>query len=197
MTNLLQQNKKYISLDLEMNQPSNKIIQIGICIGDYNTPQNQWIKKQWFVNPQEKINPIIESLTGISDLDVQTKSTSERIIAQELSDLIKDNDVFINPVTWGGGDSQLLLKLFADNNIEFKHFGRRWIDVKTFHIFLQLAKGKSVAGGLKSCMGSYKLHFEGGAHRADVDAYNTLRLFFHLVERQSKIETLIVDSRNI
>jgi DNA polymerase III epsilon subunit-like protein len=197
MTVLLQKDKKYVSLDLEMNQPSNKIIQIGICIGSYDTPQKDWIKKYWYVNPQEPLNPEIIALTGITDFDVQNDNTPEDIIAQELSKLLRDNNVFVNPVTWGVGDAQLILKMFADLNIEFRHFGRRWIDVKTFHTFLQLGKGKSFTGGLKSVMGGYKLQLEGLAHRADVDAYNTLRLFFHLVERQSKLEALLQDSKNI
>jgi hypothetical protein len=46
-------------------------------------------------------------------------------------------------------------------------------------------------------MGVFKLQFKGTAHRADVDAANTLALFFKLIERQRKMEFLIDDAKNI
>jgi inhibitor of KinA sporulation pathway (predicted exonuclease) len=108
-------------------------------------------------------------------------------IGQELSRLIKEHDVFVNPVTWGGGDSTELKDEFVQNGIEFRHFGRRWIDVKTWYTLRLLANGKRPTGGLSSAMGVYKLQFEGQAHRADVDAYNTLRLFFEILKRQKQM----------
>lgn len=197
MTLLLNTNRNYLALDLEMNQPSNKIIQVGITIGNAGQNPKDWLKKFWYLNPYEQITPEIEALTGINQFNVENEDTPLKDVAQELGDLIYKHNVFVNPVTWGVGDTQLLLKTFVDANIEFKHFGRRWVDVKSFHTFLNFAKGKSVTGGLKSVMGSYKLQCEGTAHRADVDAYNTLKLFFHLLERQSKLEALLIDSREI
>jgi hypothetical protein len=46
-------------------------------------------------------------------------------------------------------------------------------------------------------MGYFKLHFKGKAHRADVDAANTLALFFHLMERQAKLESILDSAKNI
>jgi hypothetical protein len=46
-------------------------------------------------------------------------------------------------------------------------------------------------------MGYFKLHFKGKAHRADVDAANTLALFFNLLERQSKLENLLDTARAV
>ena len=57
--------------------------------------------------------------------------------------------------------------------------------------------GKKTNGGLSSFMGRYKLQFEGKAHRADVDAYNTLRFFFLLIERQRKIEESFTNLKDI
>ena len=101
--------------------------------------------------------------------------------------MIKDNEIFVNPVTWGGGDSTELKNEFDKYGIEFKHLGRRWIDVKTWYVMRMLANGKRPAGGLSSAMGVYKMQFEGKAHRADVDAYNTLRLFFEILKQQKQM----------
>jgi hypothetical protein len=46
-------------------------------------------------------------------------------------------------------------------------------------------------------MGYFKLHFKGKAHRADVDAANTLALFFALLERQSKLENILDSAKQI
>jgi inhibitor of KinA sporulation pathway (predicted exonuclease) len=60
-----------------------------------------------------------------------------------------------------------------------------------------MANGRSPSGGLSSSMGRYKIKFEGEAHRADVDAYNTLRFFFHLMERQNILENTIETLKGI
>ena len=189
--------QNYLALDLEMTQPNNKIIQIGITIGSASQNEKDWHKQYWFVDPGEEISEEITNLTGITNEDVIQRSTPLAEIALELSELINKHNAFVNPITWGGGDSHLLLNTFKSENIEFRHFGHRWIDVKTFYIFNNIAKGKSLTGGLSSAMGLYKLHFKGDKHRADEDAFNTLRLFFHLVERQAKLEKLLVDMKEI
>lgn len=191
------QTKKFLALDLELTQPSEKIIQVGVCVGSIEQPESEWIKRVWYLDPKEPLSEFITQLTGITDQDIKQYAVSHEQLAQELSELIVAEQVFVNPVVWGGGDSLELLAEFKTRNIEFKHFGRRWIDTKTFNIFLRLAEGKSPSGGLKSAMGGFKLHFKGEAHRADVDAYNTLRFFFFLINRQSKLESLASDAKEI
>ena len=186
-------NQKYLALDLELNNaddgstPNPKIIQVGVAIGSAKQSPSEWITKKWYVRVNEPIYPFITELTGITNQDIQQFGMTHYEIGQELSRLIKDNDVFVNPVTWGGGDSTELKSEFEQHGIEFRHFGRRWIDVKTWYVLRMLANGKRPAGGLSSAMGVYKMHFEGKAHRADVDAYNTLRLFFEILKRQKQM----------
>ena len=186
-------NQKYLALDLELNNaddgstPTPKIIQVGVAIGSAKQSPSEWITKKWYVRVNEPIYPFITDLTGITNQDIQQFGMTHYEIGQELSRLIKDNDVFVNPVTWGGGDSTELKSEFDQHGIEFRHFGRRWIDVKTWYVLRLLANGKRPSGGLSSAMGVYKMHFEGKAHRADVDAYNTLRLFFEILKRQKQM----------
>jgi inhibitor of KinA sporulation pathway (predicted exonuclease) len=136
-------------------------------------------------------------LTGITNEDISQFGMTHYDIGQELSRLIKDNDVFVNPVTWGGGDSTELKKEFDKHGIEFKHFGRRWVDVKTWYVMRMLANGKKPSGGLSSAMGVYKMQFEGKAHRADVDAYNTLRLFFEILKQQKRMLDMISMAKEV
>lgn len=176
--------QKFLALDLEMNQPSGKVIEVGVCIGAYNQPDNEYVRRSWYINPEEPIDEFITSLTGISDQTIATSAVPWATMAEELSGLIEEHQPFLNPVTWGGGDSQLLLKSLSEQGVPFPHFGRRWIDAKTIHVFNNLAEGKSFKGGLRSSMAAYRRSFKGTPHQAGDDAYNTLRLFFSMMDRQ-------------
>lgn len=193
-------NQNYLALDLELNKDSQdnltKIIQVGVAVGNPTDPNNikTW---SWYLDPGESISPFIVGLTGITDEIIKEKSVPINQVAEELGQVIKDNNVFVNPIQWGGGDSDQLLTEFRGANIIFPYFGRRILDVKTLFVFIEMANGRSPSGGLSSSMGKYKIQFEGKAHRADIDAYNTLRFFFHLMSRQNTLENTINSLKGI
>jgi inhibitor of KinA sporulation pathway (predicted exonuclease) len=194
----------YLALDLELNNasdnstPNPPIIQVGVAIGTWNHyVDNKIITKKWYFNPNEPIYPFITELTGITDDDVINKSVTHAVFAEEFGALIKEYKPFVNPVTWGGGDSVELKAEMVARDIPFPYFGRRWIDVKTWYVLRLLANGKRPAGGLRSAMGTYKMKFEGTPHRADDDALNTLRLFFNILDRQQKMQMLIDNAKDL
>jgi DNA polymerase III epsilon subunit-like protein len=189
--------KTFIALDLELNQPSGKIIQVGVCAGGRLQSEEEYRIKSWYLDPGEPIAPEIVALTGIDDQLIAEQAKPHAQVAAELSAFILENDCFVNPVTWGGGDSVELLDEFRQRDIRFPHFGRRWVDVKTVYSFLQMAKGVNPAGGLSSAMGRTKLQFIGPAHRAEVDAFNTLRFWFHLMERQTSVDAMLTLAKNL
>ena len=194
---MIERSQKFLALDLELNQPSGKIIQVGIAIGSANDKFENYITKKWYIDPKEPISDFIIGLTGITDHDIRLNCVSHETVARELSELIKQHNTWINPITWGGGDSRELLDEFCKNYADFPHFGRRWIDTKTWYTFMMFARSKNPSGGLSSAMGYFKLHFKGAAHRADIDAANTLALFFKLLERQAQLESILDSARNI
>jgi len=197
MTSLNSQN--YIALDLEMNQNPEtkvaKIIQVGIAIGNVNS--GILTTFDWYVNPEEPLVPYITTLTGITQEDIATKSVSHQTVAQELGALIDTYKPFVDPITWGQGDVLELTSEFSQNSVPFPYFGRRIIDVKTMYGYTQLAVGKSPAGGLRKTMNRNGIPFVGTPHRASVDASNTLRFFFYLLERQQMLENLIQTAKII
>jgi len=170
--------KPLLFLDLEMNQPSGKIIQIGYVIIDMDVDQTL-CSKRIYVNPNEKLNPTIETLTGISQAQVDSAPTLEQAYIELVADVVQHKP-FINPVTWGGGDSAELRKQLCMDDERFV-FGRRWIDAKTIYVAYALANNLPYAGGLFKVMSRFKLGFIGRAHDALTDATNTYRLYKHLL----------------
>lgn len=184
--------ERYLALDLELNNapdgstPNPKIIQVGVAIGSWDHfADNSIITRKWYFDPKEPIYPFITELTGITNSDIKENAVPHHVFAEEFSELMKEYKPFVNPVTWGGGDTLELKDEMKANGVHFPFFGRRWIDVKTWYVLHMLAKSKKPSGGLKSAMAEYKLKFEGTPHRADDDALNTLRLFFTILNNQS------------
>ena len=176
----------FLSLDLEMNQPSGKVIEVGVAVGNVHSEIVE--TKNWYVDPGEPVDEYITKLTGIDDRTIEEKSVPMEVVAAELSELIRWCGCFVNPVQWGGGDSQKLLSEFRMRGIDFPHFGRREIDVKTICVYLAMVEGRKPVGGLKSYLNRHGLQFRGTPHRAADDAENTLRLWFSLMKRQRTME---------
>jgi len=179
----------YIALDLEMNQPSNKIIEVGVAIG--NITDGIITTKNWYIDPKESIEEYITNLTGISNHTIAETSSSIEDVARDLSELILKYNCFVNAVTWGQGDTRLLLQEFKENNVNFPHFGRRDLDIKTICVYHRLAQERKTTGGLSSFLHRYGLKFFGTPHRAANDAYNTLSLWFVLLKREQAIKEMI------
>lgn len=172
-----------MALDLEMNQPSNKIIQVGWAVGDL-TDGAILSSGSLYVNPNEELNPVITELTGITQDNVDAGNTLEDVYSILYCEHVHWG-CFINPLTWGSGDAELLREQLGD--MKRWIFGRRWIDVKTVWIAHQMARGANFKGGLKRTMNKIKgLGFAGQAHDAEVDAYNTFRMYRYLLGEMRK-----------
>jgi inhibitor of KinA sporulation pathway (predicted exonuclease) len=179
--------RNFIALDLELNQPSNKIIQVGVAIGNSKQLSTDYIVRKWYIDPKEPIDDFIINLTGITDSDIRSHSVSHQTVAEELDQLVKEHRPWLNAVTWGFNDCNVLRNEFEKRNVSFKHFGGRYIDVKTVYNFLQFSQDQSPRGGLRDAMNIKQIYFDGPEHRADIDAQNTLKLFFGLMHQQSKM----------
>ncbi|MHB0929147.1 MAG: exonuclease domain-containing protein [Candidatus Nanopelagicales bacterium] len=168
-----------VALDLEMNQPSGKIIQIGACVGDITTGEVLSVFSA-FVHPYEAINPRITTLTGITNKDMATATPLAGSVAQLESWLLPyEATRALNPLTWGGGDSIILREQLNTDDDRWV-FGRRWLDVKTLFVAWRLSQQKTGEGGLARSMTKLRLAFEGRKHNAQDDAVNTFRMFMAL-----------------
>ncbi len=178
-----------MALDLEMNQPSGKIIQIG-CVA-FNTDTGAILERlRIYVNPREQLNQEIIDLTGVTQEQVDQAPLLLDVYPQVV-EFYKKHKCDLNAVTWGGGDSQEMKVQLYEQYEEFKDsvekpqwaFGFRWIDTKTLFQCFCLQQNHRVRSGLAKAMTRVGLAFEGRKHDACDDALNTARLFIHLVKQ--------------
>lgn len=173
---------RLIAVDLELNQPSGKIIQIGaVCYNSTGELVNTGIFNT-FVDPKESIDPFITTLTKITDDDV--KNSPNILEAAQLFSRFK-NDLKASPIgiTWGGAGSKSndIRKIFEEAGIE-NPFKPRIIDIKcVYQMFANSSSQKFKSKvGLETACNLMKIGWDsvyGEPHNALADAYNTMRLY--------------------
>lgn len=176
-----------VGLDLEMSQPSQRIIEIGVAVGSI-VQRKILASKSFFVNPHEPLSDFIKNLTHITQENVDA--------APNLGDAYNSMVEFLLPfnphrmvIQWGQGDERTLKEQLSHCGQHFEWmFGRTAMNVKNIVQAHQIALGRHAQGGLAKSLLKYGLRFEGTKHRADSDAVNTLRLFFKMLDILKTIE---------
>lgn len=183
-----------LCLDLELNQPSGKVIEVGALVFKSNDKGKLQIvdEMQVFVNPLEPIAMDITLLTGITNVDV-ARGTSVYEAYLDLRNMHKKHKCFKNCLVWGSGaysdSSHLWDQVVSEGHLpsmlleEGNTFGRRVLDVKTLYQSRQIINGKTVKGGLSVACKELELDFIGEPHRAKPDAINTARVFLELMKK--------------
>jgi len=171
-----------ISLDLEMNQPSGSIIQVGCVVGNLASGA---ILEEYsaYINTGEVIDPFITNLTGIKQADVDN-GISLFTAYEQLKELHIKHDCRNRGcvLTWGIGDMRCLREALHLDEEAF-YFGRRFIDVKTVFISYQWANDLKHQAGLAKALTKVGLCFDGKKHDGKADAKNTFIIFRELLRR--------------
>ena len=173
----------FLILDLELNQPTQSIIQIGAVVGNLESGE---VLEQLSVYvrpyPEETISDFIVKLTGIDNALIDERGAHLTQGFKSVLDLHSRHRCFKNVVTWGGNDAQLLINQTQakDSSINPLVFGYRWIDLKTAFQMYQFSNNRASRGGLKGALRSVGLSFKGRQHDALDDAYNTWLMMLRL-----------------
>ena len=179
------------SIDLEMNQPSKNIIEIGITVGDLMTGDVLHKDGMFIKLPNdETIHPRITKLTSIRDEDLDRNGLDLREAYLLVTHIHRKYDAYRNPIVWGSGndnDSSHIkdqLERNFDVGMDFDEFcfGRRVLDIKTMFQMQFIANGINPKCGLAKAMTRVGLQFKGKKHRAVDDAYNTFVLTHHAIK---------------
>lgn len=188
-----QRTSNFIAFDLEMNQPSDKIIQIGAVAGNIDTGEiletmSNIVKIDEPLCTDSSICDI-PKLTGITDAMIEIEGIHLPDAYLNLAALRKKHNCHRNPIVWGGGDmSHLKSELINRFGMQFSGgfgqnrdlpmfcFGMRWFDVKSFFQMKMHMKGQSMQSGLRKAISRMGLEFHGKGHDAMYDAYNTFKI---------------------
>lgn len=166
-----------MALDLEFNQPSETIIQIGVAA--FNLETGAILEsRRYYINPHEILNPYIINLCGISQEQVDSGMTLGEAY-DDICTLYAQYNCHLNFVTWGGGDSDAL-KLALLGERPWKH-GRRWQDAKTLYQAYMLAIGGKPQAGLAKALTKLGKAFKGRKHDAMDDSINTAIIYTDLI----------------
>lgn len=168
-------------LDLEMNQPSNKIIQVGWTIGNPISGRSYEIKGK-YVKLDELLNPIISNLCGIQQSNLDQADNLDNVWAELTSDW-SNYSCSTNIVTWSKGDLALLHNQIHEDNRMTSPLSPSYIDAKTLYQSWKLKSGaEHLKGGLARAMTKFGLAFNGRKHNAMDDAYNTFKIYSRLLQ---------------
>lgn len=183
---------KCLVLDLEMNQPSGKIIQIGAAVINAMTFDVKPEKFSVFINPKEELNKEIVELCSITQ---EMVNSGYNIVdgVDMLLQFKKKYKCSKNIIAWGGtiygGNDVLKLKQSAEQagypkEILDKNFGYRYVDVKSLYQLWATANQKNKNVGVGQASEIIGLgRFNGIMHRADDDAYNTALIYSLLLRK--------------
>lgn len=178
-----------ISIDLEMNQPSGKIIQLGYVIANAKT-QKILVRETVYVDPREELSPEITLLTGITEMDIKSQGGSLR---DAYDKMVSDMNAFEcnkHAIQWGLDHDELRVQL----NLSWEEyvFRRRGHDIKTFYQMWAIVtpQGRTIAG-LERALRNLGMEFDGTPHQAEDDAYNTLCVFFELSDKLKKFDSIL------
>lgn len=170
-----------MSLDLENNQPSGKIIQLGYSIWDGFKDEIIPYPGR-YVSIDEELDERIIKLCHINVDEYHKEKVNLHQAYEEMAEYYTMHECRLNVVTWGGGDTECLRKQLKMEDKRWV-FGRRWVDTKTLAQTYFVANGISFPGGLAKSMTKLDLKFKGTKHRADDDAYNTMVVYRHLFNK--------------
>lgn len=195
----MQNNMTFWSLDLEMEQPSNEILSIGVSIWTPTAQHGLYgiNTKNFLITPSQPVSEFIQNLTGLKDDQFDWNKTRTQCF-QDFADYmhniqeIAETRWHREPITWGAGDLHLLREQLPKLD-KLNFLSRRFIDVKSMCMLERVYEGRSISGkmSLRSGLSMYDMHFEGAAHDSSVDAYNTMRLFRAVVDKNIKKHQLI------
>lgn len=162
-------------LDFEMNQPSDKIIQIGAVAIDMKDGK---IKSEFnvFVNPHEEVSEFITKLTGITQSQVDS--------GLELEDAYTEfwKWTFGKKVIAWGSDGYRARQESQNLGVSYPS-KLRLLNLKVMVELLREGFTGPGAGGLVPSLKLFGLKFKGRQHDALDDARNTAFLAYDIVRR--------------
>ena len=161
-----------IIMDLECNQPSQKIIEIGAVrlTRNFEIDTDTF---QRFVNPNEPIASEIATLCGFSDIEINLIGTAEALAHANRCfyewATAKTKNVIL--ASWGNFDTSELHA--QDPKCQFR---RKSLDIKSIAAWEMARWGLKATNSLSASCGAFSVAVQNPPHRALPDARTTALL---------------------
>lgn len=175
---------KAVIVDLELNQPSNSVIQIGAITVDLRSCRVLSRFDQFCALPEgEVLSEFITELTGITGPQVDSNSTPHyKFGLTQFWKYVADSQCRV--VSAWGTDVDQLIRDADQLGIERPRRIRR-LDIKSMFSVLKCGLPSSrVRGGLRETLETLGLEFTGRQHNALTDSLNTAKLLIYARELQ-------------
>jgi inhibitor of KinA sporulation pathway (predicted exonuclease) len=173
-------NMKAVVVDLELAQNEGttpKIIEIGaVCVHTKSHDVLSVFSK--LANPGELPCQRITDLTGISKEMIQGALSLKEVLA-DFWLWFENCKTGTELLSWGRGDVHLLVEASKELGVSYPE-KIRCFDVKQFSSMFRQARGSKAKGGLANTLELFGINFEGKAHAAAVDSYNTAKVLFYI-----------------
>lgn len=164
-----------IILDLEFNQPSKKLIELGAVklFRDGGITKEDTFSE--LIQIDEPVSDYIVRLTGIDDKMLKKEGKPFTEVALRFHNWAISKSKNIVLASWGGGDIPALRKAYEDNLMKYPFRGKTF-DAKSIAVWMSCMCGKRTnkgGDGLGTLLKAWQIKFEGNRHRAKDDALMT------------------------
>ncbi|MCX7172851.1 MAG: exonuclease domain-containing protein [Proteobacteria bacterium] len=184
-----------VTLALEFNHPSKKVIQIGAVLGDLQ--MGDIVSRfSCYVNPDEVMNPNSAILAGITQETLEAAPDIEGAYLQ-MADWLKphESNRSLIPLVWGGKDNEALCKALGLKPSDAEWcFGPRSTDIKRMYalcrgypwlitFLMSFGLESMLVGTLASCVEKLGMTFEGTPYNALHNAENAFHVYIALIRQ--------------
>lgn len=192
---------RFIAVDLENNQPSGKITQIGAAA--FDTDSGHISSFNVYVDAEEPLNldHMLNNNMTLGQLlgpDFEYKYEASKIPRSEAYssfwEWVKESQCGKKIIQWGRGDTNEIITQGKEVGVKYpSHL--RIVNLKVvYQTFFQPALKLDKGFGLSSACEHMGISFKGRAHDAIVDAVNTGELamrMFKIIENYGKVKGII------
>jgi hypothetical protein len=181
---------KFISIDLESDQPSGDIIQFGATVWDTDRPErpidslNIWRKKQVNWNHPLQIGITLGELIPYGQEKLEAEGLSLEAFWESVVSWL-DSQNLRRIVQWGRGDWRSILKQTTTKIPKERNY-QEFNLKSSYKNLLQPALRLPTDGKLELVVKALGLEFEGEPHDAYWDSYNTGNVLLELYKKINK-----------
>ena len=166
-----------VDLELTQNNGNPKILEIGAVLVHTKTHEVLDVFSE-ITNSGDMPDNFITNLTGITQEMTQSAKSLREVLRNFWEWCVK-HEVSKEIASWGREDYNYLIRTSKELGVPYPE-KLECFDVSQIARIFRQGRGVKAKGGLKNTLETFGMQFEGNAHRAVIDSYNTARVLFFI-----------------